>query len=61
MREYIAIFTYSYYGTYTQEVSFFSDHRANSKANKEDAMREIRRSFERGIAGSAEILETRLA
>lgn len=61
MRNYIAIFKYSFYGTYTQEIEFESDHRANSKANKADAMKAIRERFERGIAQNAEVLETYLA
>lgn len=60
MREYVAIYTYNYYGKYTEEITFFSDHRANSKANHADAMSEIRRRKERGIFNSAEILQTYL-
>lgn len=60
-RKYIAVYEFSYYGTYTEEIEFYSEHRANSKANKEDAMREIRRRKERGIARNAEVLETYLA
>lgn len=60
MRKYIAVFELKFHGTYTQEIEFFSDHRANSKANKEDAMHEIWRRFEKGIARNAEVLETYL-
>lgn len=61
MRKYIAVYEYSFYGTYTQEIEFFSDHRANSKANKADALHEIWRTSEKGIARSAEVLRTYLA
>lgn len=61
MREYIAIFKYSFHGTYTQDIEFMSNHRANSKANKQDAMHEIWKRCEKGIARNAEVLETYLA
>lgn len=61
MRHYIAVFEYSFYGTYTEEIDFMSNHRANSKANKTDAMHEIWKRKEKGIARNAEVLETYLA
>lgn len=38
-----------------------SNHRANSKANKADALYEIWKRKEKGIARNAEVLETDLA
>lgn len=61
MREYVAVYEYNYHGRYTEEITFFSDHRANSKANYADAMAEIRRHKERGIRDSAVVLNTYLA
>lgn len=61
MRNYIAVYEYSFRGTYTEEIEFGSDHRANSKANYEDALKEIRRRKERGISSSAVIKKTYLA
>lgn len=61
MRNYIAVFKYSFHGTYTQEIEFMSNHRANSKADKQDAMHEIWKRYERGIASNAEVLETYMA
>lgn len=61
MRNYIALYETSYCGIYTREIEFQSCHRANSKANKEDALCEIYRRFEKKIARTAVVLETRLA
>lgn len=60
-RRYIARYTYSYYGTYTCEIEFYSEHRANSKANMRDAKMEIIRSKEKGIALNSQVDETWLA
>lgn len=60
MREYVAVYEYNHYGRYTEDITFFSDHRANSKANHADAMKEIGRCKERGIRDSAVILNTYL-
>ena len=61
MRKYIALWESNFYGTYIEEIEFYSDHRANSKANFADAMKEIKRRYERGISNSAVILRTYLA
>lgn len=60
LRKYIALYEYSYYGKYKRDIEFMSEHRANSKANKQDALSEIRRTKERGIARNAVVLETYL-
>lgn len=61
MRNYVGIFEYTFHGTYTREIEFCSDHRANSKANYEDCMKKIRARYERGISNNATILKTYLA
>lgn len=58
MRECIARFKH---GAYTEEIGFMSNHRANSKENKADALHEIWKRKEKGIARNAEVLETYLA
>lgn len=60
-RMYIARYTYNYYGTYTEEIEFFSKHRANSKANKRDAKMAIIKCKEKGIALNSHVDETWLA
>lgn len=42
-------------------IARMSNHRANSKENKADALHEIRKRKEKGIARNAEVLETYLA
>lgn len=57
-RNYIALIEYSFYGTYTETFSFKSRYRANSKANKLDALNAWKRRKEKGISRNSIVLET---
>ena len=58
IRDYTAYITYIYYGTHTTELPFSSNYRANSKGNRADAMRELRRRKERGICDGVQSIIT---
>lgn len=47
-----------YVGGDHNEIEYRSKHRNNSRANREDAMRHIRRRYEKHIADRAEITAT---
>lgn len=57
MREYIVTF---WVNDDHDSIEFTSDHRAGSKANREDAMRNIRRRKGNYIANRAEIIDIHL-
>lgn len=59
-RKYSALYRYDFYGTYTEDVIFYSEHKAGSAENRLDALRQIRREKEKGIANNASIIHVQL-
>jgi len=55
-KRYSALYRYDFYGTYTDDIIFYSEHKAGSVENRLDALHQIRREKEKGIAKTASIL-----